>query len=91
MKYLSNYVHEVQGLAVSQLSWNLEEIKRHLAQKTPGIERLFSLESFVREEGDQFNARITIFESTREQQRFVDISDQTNAGMRAFEIRTDDN
>lgn len=91
IKYLSNYVHEVQGLAVSQLSLNLEEIKRHLAQKTPGIERLFSLESFVREEGDQFNARITILESTGEQKRFVDISDQTNAGMRAFEIRTDDN
>jgi hypothetical protein len=82
--YLSSYVHELQNMVVTQRAWQLAEMQTHLRTFRPGIERLFALVQFERGEGQAFRARITVLGAQGAQPRYLEISNDTNAGMLAF-------
>jgi hypothetical protein len=86
LRYLGDYVHQFQGLVLINHDWGLEQLKSQLSVTTAGLGKLFEIEKFERPEERQFLARVRIREPNR---RFVDISHDTNAGMRRFEFKTD--
>jgi hypothetical protein len=86
LRYLGDYVHQFQGLVLTNQDWGLEQLKSQLSVSTAGVGKLFEIEKFERPEVSQFRARIRIREPNR---RFVDISHDTNAGMRRFEFKSD--
>lgn len=88
-EYLSDYIHEIQGLVVTQLTWGLDEIRSHLSIIRKGIDQLFTFAEFSRESDNRFVGKILIADSYGQGSRFVRISHRTNAGMRDFNIETE--
>jgi hypothetical protein len=88
LRYLGDYVHQFQGLVLSTPDWGLDQLKAQLSVSSAGLGKLFEIEKFERSGERQFQARIRIREPN---QRFVDISHDTNAGMRIFELKVEEN
>jgi hypothetical protein len=86
--YLSKYIHDVQSLVVKHPTWNLPELQQHLTQTQPNIGKLFTLQDISRGPGKEFNATIRVYGVLGEDARIVRISQQTNAGMRDFNIES---
>jgi predicted ATPase len=89
LKYLGDYVHQLQGLVVGNPNWTLEEINVHFTSAgTATLGKLFAIEKFSRGEKTDFAATIRINEPAK---RFIRVSHETNAGMRKFDLQSDAN
>jgi hypothetical protein len=83
---LSQFIVELQGFVLNQPDWDVEKIKSNLRQTTGGREKVLELHEFERLGIDRFRAKIVVKGMTGEQPRFVDVSHDTNAGMRMFTL-----
>jgi predicted ATPase len=83
--YVSSYIHELQGLVVSKTDWSKDQIIEHFKMSPAGLARLISLLEFDRLGDSQFRAVLRIAGSPT---RLVDVSHETNAGMRHFTFRS---
>ncbi|MGD9544479.1 MAG: hypothetical protein AB7F41_00620 [Methylocystis sp.] len=82
--YVSNYIHELQGLVVSHPHWRSEQIVAHFEASQTGLGKLITLEEFERPREGEFRAVLKI---AGPQGHLVDVSHDTNAGMRRFAFR----
>ena len=80
--YLSDYVHELQGLVINHSTWEKIEINAHFEKASSGLGKLFTLKSFSRKNRNQFDAVVSVSGPT--EPRVVRVSHETNAGMRGF-------
>lgn len=85
MRYLSNYVHELQILVVTHPDWNQEQFANHFASSQANLSKLFTLKEFSRSNAKEFNATIEI---TEPQKRLAKINHRTNAGMQEIELES---
>jgi hypothetical protein len=85
--YVGNYIHDLQGLVVSKAEWGKEEIIAHFQSSQAGLGKLITLVEFERSKGSEFRAVLRI---TGPEGRLVDVSHETNAGMRRFVFRSSD-
>jgi hypothetical protein len=84
--YVSGYIHELQGLVVSKPEWGKDQIIAHFNSSQTGLGKLITLDEFARSRVGEFRAVLKIAGS---QARFVDVSHETNAGMRRFTFRSE--
>jgi hypothetical protein len=84
--YLSKYIHELQGLVVRFQSFQKDELQESLSRLLPGFEKMFTLHEFSREDVNKFEAIIKITDKVGKAEGKVEVTDQTNAGMRKFSI-----
>jgi hypothetical protein len=82
--YVSNYIHDLQGLVVSKFDWGKEQLVAYFASSQTGLGKLITLVEFERPRAGEFRAVLKI---TGPQGQFVDVSHETNAGMRRFTFR----
>ena len=82
-KYLSDYIHELQGLILINTEWGIEHLNAHFSTIENGIGRLFHVVDFERKEIEVFSAKIQLAEPDG---RVVYIDQNTNAGMRRFSV-----
>ena len=82
LRYLGDYVHQLQGLVIAHPDWGMEQFNTHFSSSTAGLGRIFAVSQFERN-GGVFSATIGIFEA---ESRIVRISHETNAGMQRFDI-----
>ena len=81
--YLSDYIHQLQNLVVSQPEWGQEQLKNHFAATTSGLNKLFSIQSFERVSTAEFSAVVRVLGSDG---RIVRVTHETNAGMNRFSL-----
>ena len=83
-RYVSTYIHDLQGLVVSKPDWSKEQITGYFESSQMGLGKLVTLLEFERQSRSEFRAVLRI---AGPQARFVDVSHETNAGMRRFTFR----
>jgi AAA ATPase domain len=84
--YVSNYIHELQGLIVSNPNWGKENLVTHFTSSPTGLGKLITLAEFQKQGDTEFRAVLRI---GGQPSRIVDATHQTNAGMRDFTFRSD--
>jgi hypothetical protein len=84
--YVSNYIHDLQGLVVSKPDWGSEQFGAHFRASQDGLGKLITLVEFERPNESEFRAVLRI---TGPQGLHVDVTQDTNAGMRRFTFRTE--
>jgi AAA domain, putative AbiEii toxin, Type IV TA system len=84
--YVSGYIHELQGLVVSKPDWGKDQIIAHFNSSQSGLGKLITLTEFERPKDGEFLAVLKI---AGPQSRLVDVSHETNAGMRRFAFRSE--
>jgi hypothetical protein len=82
--YVSAYIHELQGLVIGKPDWGRDRIIAHFGSSQTGIGKLVVLAKFERLGAGEFRAVLKIAGSPV---RLVDVSHETNAGMRRFSFR----
>ena len=85
-KYLSGYIHELQQTVISNPDWQSEQIQARLNIAQPSIARVFSIQKFERQKGNEFKAAIGILEMLGQKRRISYVDHNTNAGMGDFKI-----
>jgi len=88
-EYLSNAIYELQKVVAKETGWELPEVRTHLAHTLRGIERIISVEEFVRKDNNQFSAKLRVNPFHGAPARVVRINDQTNAGMMRFTLENE--
>lgn len=83
-RYVSDYIHELQGLVIGKPQWGKDQIIAHFAVSPARVGNLILLDEFERRSADEFAAVLRI---EGPQVRFVDVSHETNAGMRRFNFQ----
>ncbi|RWN99186.1 MAG: hypothetical protein EOS06_19630 [Mesorhizobium sp.] len=84
--YVSGYIHELQGLVVSKPDWGKEQIISHFGSSPTGLGKLIALAKFERPAEGEFQAVLKI---AGPRAQLVDVSQETNAGMRRFAFRSE--
>ena len=84
--YVSSYIHELQGLVVSKPDWGKAQLVAHFQTSQSGLGRLIKIDKFERSNGNEFRAVLKIVGA---EARIVDVSHETNAGMRTFAFRSE--
>lgn len=84
--YVGNYIHELQGLVVSKPDFGTDQIIAHFSASQSGLGKLVTLYKFERLKDMQFHAVLRV---SVPQARFVDVTHETNAGMRWFNFRSE--
>jgi hypothetical protein len=84
--YVSSYIHDLQGLIASKPDWGKDQIVAHFESSQTGLDKLITLTEFERSRDGEFRAVLKI---AGPQERLVDISHETNAGMRRFAFRSE--
>lgn len=84
--YVSKYIHDLQGLVVSKPHWGKEQIVEHFASSQAGLGKLITLAEFKRPREGEFRAVLKI---AGPQGHLVEVSHDTNAGMRRFTFRSE--
>jgi hypothetical protein len=82
--YLADYIHDVQGRVLANPEWDMDQLNVHFRGVSSGIGKLFEITRFVRHSENQFSATVRAIGSDG---RIAEISHNTNAGMRRFELR----
>ncbi len=83
--YLSDYVHQLQGLVVTHPEWLREHLNAHFGAAANGLGKLFEIAEFNRAGRDEFEAIIHLQGVDR---RTVRVTHDTNAGMRRFVLES---
>ena len=84
--YVSRYIHELQDLVVSKPDWGKDQIIAHINSLQSGLGKLITLAEFERPKDGEFQAVLKI---AGPRLRLVDVSHETNAGMRRFTFRSE--
>jgi hypothetical protein len=83
--YLADYIHDLQGQVLANPEWGMDQMNTHFRGLSSGIGKLFEIARFERQTDNQFSATVKVIGTDG---RVADISHETNAGMRRFELRT---
>ena len=84
--YLGDYVYRLQGLVVGNGDWGLGQLNAHFAASSTGLGKLFEIVQFERRGHNEFLATVRVQGTDR---RIVNVSHDTNAGMRKFELKAE--
>jgi len=84
--YVSDYIHDLQGLVLSRPDWGKAQIVAHFDLSQKGLGKLITLHEFERPRQGEFSATLKI---AGPKGRLVDVSHETNAGMRRFTFRSE--
>ena len=79
-RYVSDYVHELQKVVVTNPAWTHERIESHMSDHPLRRSGVIALQSFHGDENGRFEARITISEIQGEGNRYIDVSSDTTIG-----------
>ena len=83
-KYLGGFIHELQGLAISNSEWTPNEFNNHFLNHSSRLGKLFKVEKFTRPGSGKFEASISVSGAIGTWN--AQISDETNAGMLRFNL-----
>ena len=87
--HLSDYIHELQRTVVNNPDWGADHVQERLNRARPEFSGVLHLQSFERSGANQFKSKIVIAEMLGQGKRFVQVDENTNAGMQDFEIGSD--
>lgn len=83
--YLSDYVHQLQGLVLTHPEWLAGQLNAHFGASANGLGKLFEIAEFQRAGRDEFAATIQV---RGVDLRTVRVTHETNAGMRRFVLES---
>jgi hypothetical protein len=86
MDYLGGYIHDLQGAILNNPAWELGELRSYMAIRQRSTVKVFSLEHFHRGPGGSFRAIVRVTPMLGQGAHQVTVTEQTNAGMRNFQL-----
>ena len=87
---LASYIHGFQQTVVQYPDWDHEQVQDRMNSTLPEYADVFSIQHFEHQSEKKFQATILITNLLNQGSKIVHISDQTNAGMGKFEIKSAD-
>ena len=87
---LASYVHGFQQTVVQYPDWDHEQVQHRMNSTLPEYADVFSIQHFEHQSEKKFQATILITDLLNQGSKIVHISDQTNAGMGEFAIKSAD-
>jgi hypothetical protein len=87
MGYLSDYIHSFQSAVITNKEWRLDEFEAFMSTHHTQTAKVFALQSFTRGDHGSFNSTVRVSPMLGQETRYVTVTEQTNAGMRKFELR----
>ena len=85
---LSTYIHALQQTVMEHPNWGQREIQGRMNSTLPEYTDVFSIQRFVRLEDYKFQVTILVADLLDQGLKYVEVSDQTNAGMGGFDIKS---
>jgi hypothetical protein len=85
-EYVSDYIHDLQGAVLSNPHWELTELSAFMEKEQASTRKVIRLATYTREGNGRFEAILLIAPLLGCVQRSVRVTQDTNAGMRKFEI-----
>ena len=87
---LATYIHGLQQTIVEYPGWGQEEVQERMNSTFAEYTAVFSIHQFQKQAGNRFQAAILIANLLGQGPKTVDVTDQTNAGMGRFELKSAD-
>ena len=87
--HLSDYIHELQRTVVNNPDWGADSVQERLNRVRPEFSGVLHLQSFERNGANQFKSKIVVAEMLGQGKRFVQVDENTIAGMQDFAIESD--
>ena len=87
---LASYVRGFQQTVVQYPDWDHEQVQDRMNSTLPEYADVFSIQHFEHQSEKKFQATILITDLLNQGSKIVHISDQTNAGMGEFAIKSAD-
>ena len=85
---LATYIHNLQQTVVDYPDWNLHQVQERMKVSLSEYTEVFSIQNFERPLGNKFQATIVVADLLNQGPKSVIVTDQTNAGMGGFEIKS---
>ena len=85
---LSDFMHRLQQTLVEYPDWGQEQIQDRMKSTLPEYADVFSIQHFEQQSGNKFQATIVVADLLNQGPKTVEVTDQTNAGMGGFEIKS---
>ena len=89
-KRLAIYIHSLQQTVVEYATWEHDRVQERMNSELPEYEGVFSIRSFNRISPNRFEATILVADLLNQGPKIVEVTDQTNAGMSQFDLRSVD-
>ena len=89
-KRLATYIHSLQQTVVEYASWGHGKVQERMNSILPEYEGVFSIQSFKRIAPNRFEAIILVANLLNQGTKIVEVTDQTNAGMSQFDLKSID-
>lgn len=87
--YLSQYIHDLQSAITDNPPWTQEQIQSHLNVVQKATTKVFSIRNFVRTDQRHFSVEVVVAPMLGRGERYVPVSQATNAGMSEFALQDD--
>ena len=84
MKYLSDYIHKLKQLVISNSEWSSDEFNSYFANDSSGLGKLFKVKNLNHTGPGKFEANISVFGAVGAWT--TKINDETNEGMLRFSL-----
>ena len=85
---LATYIHGLQQTVVDHPDWDEEMVQDRLNSVLPEYVDVFCIQNLEQQPENKFQARIKVVRLLNQGPKIVEVSDQTNAGMGGFEIKS---
>ena len=85
---LARYIHGLQQTILDYPGWDREKIQGRISSMLPEYADVFFIQQFERRTKNEFQATIEVANLLNQGARVVEVTDQTNAGMGGFELKS---
>ena len=85
---LATYIHGLQQTVVDYPDWDQEKIQDRMNSILSEYAEVFSIQYFEQLTGNRFQATIMVANLLNQGPKIVEVTDQTNAGMGGFELKS---
>ena len=85
---LATYIHCLQQTVVEYPDWGQKKVQERMNTTLPEYTGVFSIQHFQKQADNKFQATILVANLLNQGSKNVEVTDQTNAGMGGFEIKS---
>lgn len=86
-EYVSRYIHDLQAIVTSHPDWAKDQVENRLRQSHPNFSNVVSLSSLERSSTSAFIAIVHISELLDSGPQYIEVTQNTNAGVGDFTLR----
>ena len=86
-KRLARYIHDLQQTVLNYPDWDQEKVQDRMNTILPEYANVFFVQNFEHQRENEFQATIKVINLLNQGSKVVEVTDQTIAGMGAFELK----